>query len=261
MAISWHKSLLGAGLAACVASIGASAQSPQVQSPPVQGRDDQQPQVRDFQQMREAQQAQVRARIAAAIQRVQGACQEELRNFCSTVTPGEGRLLLCMQAHEDKLGRGCELALFDASRNIENSVRRVERIADACWNDIKTHCGSAGGSIAQCINEKSALFSPQCQAVVAASRQASQQGPQQQQAAMMGVPIYSSDGMQLGQVTGIKTGADGRVEAIEAEIGSLLGLGANAVLLSPADLEWRGDHIELRMAAEQVRSILQGQRR
>lgn len=78
---------------------------------------------------------------------------------------------------------------------------------------------------------------------------------------MTGVPIYSSDGMRLGQVTGIKTGADGRVEAIEAEIGSLLGFGANAVLISPADLEWRGDRIELRMAAEQVRSILQGQRR
>jgi len=250
--------------AALAAGIGFLAVTP-AQSQQLQRRDDQKSPMRDFQQMREAQQSQMRARIAGAIQQVQGACSEEMRNFCSTVTPGEGRVLLCMQAHEDKLGRPCELALFEASRNIEHAVRRVERIADACWNDIQKHCASAGGgSIAQCVNDKSSFFTPQCQAVVAASQQAGQQAGQpgpKQQPAMTGLSIYSSDGMRLGEVTGVKTGADGRVEAIEAEIGSLLGLGSNAVLISPDELEWRGDRIELRMAAEQVRTILQGQRR
>ena len=61
--------------------------------------------------------------IAAAVEKVQSTCREELRNFCSTVTPGEGRVLLCMQAHEDKLGKACELSLFEASRNIEHAMR------------------------------------------------------------------------------------------------------------------------------------------
>jgi len=60
-------------------------------------------------------QSQLRERLTGAVQRVQDACRDELRNFCSTVTPGEGRVLLCMQAHEDKISRQCEMALFDAS--------------------------------------------------------------------------------------------------------------------------------------------------
>jgi hypothetical protein len=38
-------------------------------------------------------------------------------------------------------------------------------------------------------------------------------------------------------------------------------MGATNVLISPGDLRWKGDSVELQMVAEQVRSILQGQRR
>ncbi len=97
--------------------------------------------MRDFQDMIESQRSQVRDRIAGAIGRIEGACREELRNFCSTVTPGEGRLLLCMQAHEDKLSNQCELALFDASRNIQQTMQKIGRVAEACWTDIQMQCG------------------------------------------------------------------------------------------------------------------------
>ncbi len=76
-----------------------------------------------------------------------------------------------------------------------------------------------------------------------------------------GVAIYSADGMMLGQVTGVKRRGDGSLEAIEAELGSPLGMGATNVLISPGELRWKGDGIELQMVAEQVRSVLQGQRR
>ena len=183
-----------------------------------------------------------------------------MRNFCGTVTPGEGRMLLCMQAHEDKLGKRCEMALFEASRNIEGAVRRVERIADACWHDIEKLCSTAGGSIAQCMIDNRASLSPPCQATLAAAQPGGLQ-TQRSQASITGFPIFSSDGMRLGQVTGVKRRSDGSVEAIEAEIGTPLGMGSTAVLISPGDLQWKGDRAELQMAAEQVRSILQGQRR
>jgi hypothetical protein len=234
-------------------------QQPQAQqSPPQQ----QQPPA-DLQQIWQMQKMQMRARIAGAVQQLRTACDDELRNFCSTVTPGEGRLLLCMQAHEDKISRQCELSLLETSRSIGSAVRKVESFAQACWQDIQANCSGAGGSVVQCMIEKRASLSPQCQAIVAAAAPpAAQQGQMPPpQATMIGLPIYSADGMVLGQVTGLKRRGDGSLEAIEAELGTPLGLGGTSVLISPGELRWRGDGVELQMVADQVRSVLQGQKR
>jgi len=258
-----RAALLSTALAFCAGSVWvAPAQSQQLQR-----REGQPFPQQDMQQIWEQQQSEMRARLAGATQQLQGACGEELRNFCGTVTPGEGRLLLCMQAHEDKLGRRCELALLEVSRSVGRAIRRVERFAEACWNDIQAHCGTAGGSIAQCMVDKRESLSAPCRAIVAATqagvRQSQTQQPAQpaQPAAMTGLAIYSTDGARLGEVTGVRRRPDGSVEAIEAELGSPLGMGATGVLISPGDVRWTGDHIELQMAADQVRSILQGQRR
>jgi len=276
--------VLGAGIAAGVGLVTAAAQAqqqqpqpqpqpqqqqqhqfqqPQFQQPPASQQQTQQPQ-QDLQQIWQMHQAQMRARISGAMQQLRQACQDELRNFCSTVTPGEGRLLLCMQAHEDKISRQCELALLETSRNVGKAVRRVENIAQACWQDIQTHCSGAGGSVAQCMMDNRASLSAPCQATVMAALPAARQSqsPQdQQQQSMVGLAIYSADGMMLGQVTGVRRRSDGSLEAIEAELGSPLGMGATNVLISPGDLRWKGDGVELQMVADHVRTILQGQRR
>ncbi len=75
---------------------------------------------------------------------------------------------------------------------------------------------------------------------------------------MVGLAVYSMDGSKLGEITGVKRRPDGSIELIEADLGSPLGLGTRGVLINPSDLRWKGDHIELQMAADQVRSILQG---
>jgi predicted secreted protein len=234
-------------------------QQPQAQqTPPAQAQ--------DLQQVWQMQKLQMRARIAGAMQQLRTACNDELRNFCSTVTPGEGRLLLCMQAHEDKIGRQCELSLLETSRSIGNAVRRVENFAHTCWQDIQAHCSGSGGSVAQCMVEKRASLSAPCQAMVTAALPATSPGTAQSKvppahATMIGLPIYSADGMVLGQVTGLKRRSDGSLEAIEADLGSPLGLGGTSVLIGPGELRWRGDGMELQMVADQVRSVLQGQRR
>ena len=210
-------------------------------------------------------QSQLRDRLAEAVQRVQDACRDELRNLCSTVTPGEGRVLLCMQAHEDKISRQCEMALFDASRNVQQATRRVERLAEACWGDIKANCAGSA-SIGQCIVDKRASFSPPCQAVIAATiqrHQAAQQSqpPQAPQRNIIGLPIYSADGTKLGEITAVQITPDGKLQAVQAEMGYVLGLGTNSVLISPDDLQVRDTHIELPMQADDVRTILMQQRR
>ena len=156
---------IGLSVASFVAlAVFAPNASAQLQQGPAQGLPQVQTEgakpspLRDFQQMIETQRSQMQSRVAAAAERVQSACRMELQNFCSTVTPGEGRLLLCMQAHEDKLGNQCEVALFETSRNIQEAARRIERVADACGPDIRAHC-TGGSSIAQCMTEKRALLS------------------------------------------------------------------------------------------------------
>ena len=100
-------------------------------------------------------------RLTAAVNKIQAACGEDLKKYCSTVTPGEGRLLLCLEAHEDKISTQCEYSLFSAARNLDRALDRIEQTADACWNDIEKHCASVpagGGGIARClINQKSSL--------------------------------------------------------------------------------------------------------
>ncbi|MBX9588746.1 MAG: PRC-barrel domain-containing protein [Hyphomonadaceae bacterium] len=213
----------------------------------------------------DARQSQLRDRLAGAVQRVQDACRDEVRNFCSTVTPGEGRLLLCMQAHEDKIGQPCETALFEASRNIQQVTRRVERIAAACWSDIQASCGG-GGSIGQCLLDKRASLSPPCQSVIAATTQQQADRPPQpseqqaQQTNWVGLPIYSADGARIGEVTAVQIGPDGRVQAVQAEMGHMLGFGTSLVLIGPDDLQLRDKYIELPVSADDVRAILMEQR-
>ena len=120
-----------------------------------------------------AQQSSLSDRVAAGMQAVEGACAADVNKFCGNVTRGEGRLLVCMHAFDDQLSQGCQMSLYRASRNLEQALNRVERIADACGNEIEAQCGNAD-RIGQCVMEKAASFSQPCQNVVAGLRQIGQ---------------------------------------------------------------------------------------
>lgn len=109
------------------------------------------------------------ARIEAAVKKVAEACKDDLGKYCSTVTPGGGRLLFCMIAHEDKISTKCDYALYAASRNLERTLNHVARAADACWPDIEKHCANipeGGGRIAQCLADKKTSLAKPCQAAL-----------------------------------------------------------------------------------------------
>jgi hypothetical protein len=111
----------------------------------------------------------VETRISNAVKKIQDACATDVKSFCGNVTPGEGRLVLCMMAHDDKVSTKCEYSLYEASRNLERAVDRVEQTADACWDDIEKHCGEVQdgqGRVAQCLAAKKASFSNSCQTVL-----------------------------------------------------------------------------------------------
>ena len=73
------------------------------------------------------------------------------------------------------------------------------------------------------------------------------------------MPIYSADGVKVGEVIRVKSGLDGKPQMIQAEMGSLLGLGTSIVFITPDEFEVRAEGIKLRMPAEQVRTVLENQ--
>jgi hypothetical protein len=194
-------------------------------------------------------QSNLRERVAAAVEAVEGACASDISNFCGSVTRGEGRVLLCMQAHEDQLSRRCQFALYRASRGLDRAINRVERIADACMQDIEAQCGNAE-RVGQCLVQKSGSLSQSCQVVLAGLRQAVAG-----LASLRGVPVFSSDNKNLGEVAEVTRGPDGKIESIQVAVGRWLGLGDRIVTITADDFERLADRIRLRLAGEEVRAM------
>ena len=100
---------------------------------------------------------------------VQSACQADLDKYCSQVTPGEGRLLYCVAAHEDKLSGQCSYALYEAAALLAALADSVEKVATACGADIESLCGAveAGeGRILSCLEANKAKASQACKDTV-----------------------------------------------------------------------------------------------
>ncbi len=76
------------------------------------------------------------------VERLERGCQIEIQNYCQSVTPGEGRILLCLAAHEDKIADECKWALFDLHQILAKAKPREEEIIQACSADIEAHCSS-----------------------------------------------------------------------------------------------------------------------
>jgi len=93
------------------------------------------------------------------------ACMNELETYCTDVSPGEGRILACLYANEDKLSGKCEYALYEFSRVLEHAVVNMSYMADKCQEDLKTYCSDlkpSEGRLLQCMDKNSAKVSARC---------------------------------------------------------------------------------------------------
>lgn len=96
---------------------------------------------------------------------VQKGCGTEIEKFCSQVSMGEGRLLACFYAHEDKLSGQCQYALYNASAQLERAVSALNYVAGQCDDDIIAHCAGVQmgeGRIVECLNANSESVSAGC---------------------------------------------------------------------------------------------------
>jgi hypothetical protein len=101
------------------------------------------------------------------------ACETNIEEFCSQVTLGEGRLLHCLAAHEDKISDECEYALYAAAAVIQElTIAIVEELNEAveylvveCGTDIGEHCADVpfgDGRILMCLDENAEDLTEEC---------------------------------------------------------------------------------------------------
>jgi hypothetical protein len=99
------------------------------------------------------------------IETVANGCKTELETYCKAVTPGEGRVLACLYAFQDKLSGQCEYALYDASARLERAVAALTYVAKECEADVAANCAGvkAGeGRLLQCLEKNDAKVSSRC---------------------------------------------------------------------------------------------------
>jgi hypothetical protein len=99
------------------------------------------------------------------VDRALQACKPEIENFCDQVTPGNGRLLACFVAHEDKVSGTCSWALYEAMAELEAFTNAIAYVASSCRDDMVEHCGQVQmgeGRVGLCLIEHEEQVSPAC---------------------------------------------------------------------------------------------------
>ena len=103
------------------------------------------------------------------VENVIKSCETEIENYCSQVTPGEGRLLACFYAHENKLTVQCINALYNGMAALELAVEAISHVASQCRQDIKALCGETvpgEGRIAACLLDNKSKLTPHCSGAI-----------------------------------------------------------------------------------------------
>ena len=103
------------------------------------------------------------------VEKVTKACENETKSYCSQVTPGRGRLLSCLYAHEDKLSAQCINTLYDGLAMLERAVDSISYWVTQCDQDIDTFCAATemgAGRIARCLLDNKADLSERCTSAI-----------------------------------------------------------------------------------------------
>ncbi|MCI0517715.1 MAG: cysteine rich repeat-containing protein [Woeseiaceae bacterium] len=103
------------------------------------------------------------------LEHVVNACEADLKQYCSQVTPGEGRMLHCVAAHEDKLSGQCEYALYEAASLLQQLSTAIVYVAESCQTEIQTLCSDVKvgeGRILTCLEENDASIGETCRQAI-----------------------------------------------------------------------------------------------
>ena len=104
-------------------------------------------------------------KLTAKVAKLESACASDIKKYCRTVTPGEGRMIYCMQAHEDKISVKCAFELEEAATNVQTAADALKDGVIACKAEITGVCGKTvpgQGRIAACLLANKSTASSGC---------------------------------------------------------------------------------------------------
>jgi len=96
-------------------------------------------------------------------------CRQELTTFCKDVTPGNGRIIACLYAFQDKLSPRCEYALYDSVGQLDRTLTNLSYAIGECRDDLKKHCAAikpGEGRLLDCLNKNEAQVGIRCNAAL-----------------------------------------------------------------------------------------------
>jgi hypothetical protein len=96
----------------------------------------------------------IQEKLAAEAAKLENSCADDIKKYCSDVTPGEGRMIYCMHAHEDKISSKCGFDLEEAATDVQLSADNLKEAITACKAEITGVCGKTQpgqGRIAACL--------------------------------------------------------------------------------------------------------------
>ena len=86
------------------------------------------------------------------------ACHADAERFCSEISPGAGRVAVCIQEHEAELSQTCRTFLQQARA-------RFREVKAACRDDARKFCTNVPpgrGRVAVCLHEHAADLTDAC---------------------------------------------------------------------------------------------------
>ena len=104
-------------------------------------------------------------KLTARVAKLESACAGDIKKYCKTVTPGEGRMIYCMQAHEDKISIKCAFELGETSTGVQTAADALKDAVIACKAEITGVCGKilpGQGRIAACLLSNKSTASAGC---------------------------------------------------------------------------------------------------
>jgi len=107
--------------------------------------------------------------VRISAQSIFDTCKEDLKTYCNHVTPGNGRIISCLYAHEDKLSESCDAATEDSANLLDWFLETVRYVMDQCADDIQKHCTNVafgGGRIFSCLVDKEPSLTNSCKILV-----------------------------------------------------------------------------------------------
>jgi len=99
------------------------------------------------------------------VEGVKKACHKELTTFCKGVQPGEGRILACLYAFQDRVSGKCSYAVYDAAAQLEQAATALKFAAAECKDDLLKYCGNVQvgkGRVKACLDKNEKSLSDRC---------------------------------------------------------------------------------------------------